>query len=257
MTWGYIAVAGATLIGAKVSSDNANKASSAMQNAAKDANSTQLYMYDQSRQDQAPYRDAGAKALGQMQNPNFQQEFNWNDPGTDNVKDPGYAFRLAEGNKAINAAAASRGMGNSGATLKALTKYGQDYASNEYGNAFNRFNTNQTQRFNRLASLAGVGQTANGQTGVLGANAANQMGSNMLGAGNAQAAAAMAGGNAVNGAIGQGMNAWMNHNLMNQMKPGGGGGLGNDGIGGTPNGFAGNSPAAIEPDSFAAMPYTA
>lgn len=254
MTWGYIAVAGATLIGAKVSSDNANKSASAMQNAAKDANSTQLYMYDQTRQDQAPYRDAGKNALGQMQNPNFQQDFNWNDPGTDNVKDPGYAFRLAEGNKAINAAAAARGMGNSGATLKALTKYGQDYASNEYNNAYNRFNTNQTQRFNRLASLAGVGQTANGQTAAAGMNAANQMGSNILGGANAAAAATMAGGNAINGAIGRGMNGWMDYQMM-QKKPGGG--LGNDGIGGTPNGFAGNSPSDIQPDSFADMPFTA
>lgn len=89
--------------------------------------------------------------------------------------DPGYDFRLREGQKAIERAAASRGGALGGGALRAAARYGQEFASDEYGkaygrrkgeydtnfsNAFNVFQANQGNRFNRLASLAGIGQQA-------------------------------------------------------------------------------------------------
>lgn len=100
--------------------------------------------------------------------------------------DPGYQFRLAEGQKAIERSAASRGLLGSGGTAKALQQYGQDYASNEYGNVYNRalqqyqqkfneFQTNQANTYNRYAGLAGVGQQAATTLGQLGQSAAGNV----------------------------------------------------------------------------------
>jgi hypothetical protein len=88
---------------------------------------------------------------------------------SDFQKDPGYQFRMDEGAKAVDNSAAARGGVLSGGAMKAMARYGQDFASNEYSNAYNRFNTDQTTRFNRLSSLAGTGQTATAQ-GITAAN---------------------------------------------------------------------------------------
>jgi hypothetical protein len=112
--------------------------------------------------------------------------------------DPGYAFRLSEGEKGIDRALASRGLYNSGSALKELDKYNSDQASQEYGNAYNRYNMNQGNQFNRLATVAGVGQSANNQlqsannqyannTGNLMMTSAANQGNSILAGANAQA----------------------------------------------------------------------
>lgn len=172
--------------------------------------------------------------------------------------DPGYAFRQSEGMKGLTNSAAARGGLLSGAALKAASQYNQNFASNEFGNAygryqadqtgkFNRDQTNQTNTYNRLASIAGVGQTAanqsasaasalgssvgNGmmQTGQnignslmntgqnIGAgmmSAGNQIASNQIGAGNARASGYLAQGNALQGMINQGISQWNGYNQM-------------------------------------------
>jgi hypothetical protein len=120
---------------------------------------------------------------------------------SDFQKDPGYDFRMQEGQKALERSAAARGGLQSGGTMKALTRYGQDFASNEYQNAYNRFNNDRSNRFNRLSGIAGVGQAANSQIGQAGANYANQVGQNTMGAANAAGAAGIAGANAWGGAL--------------------------------------------------------
>jgi hypothetical protein len=158
--------------GALLGGSAAKKAANAELTAAREANELQKYMYDTTRTDQAPWREAGAAALGQL------GEFL--KPGADLgallAKQPGYQARLGEGVNAIDRSAAARGALNSGGTLKALTRFGQDYASNELNNVFNRY-----------ASLAGIGQTANQAIGQAGQNYANQAGNNLIGAGQAQA----------------------------------------------------------------------
>lgn len=128
-----------------------------------------------------PYNMAGATALEKLSGGNLVNPQNLQN-------DPGYQFRLQQGNTAINNAAAARGLGNSGAALKALTAYGQNVASDEYDKAYNR-------EYNRLSQLTGMGN----QTATNLANFAGQKGTslsnNTLGLGNAQAAGEIGKGN--------------------------------------------------------------
>lgn len=179
-------VAGSIFKGNAVS-DAANKQSEA----AAQSNALQKSMYDQSRSDNEPYRAAGAGALSQMGDPSFQQSFQ----ASDFQKDPGYDFRMQQGQQALERSAAARGGLNSGGAMRALSRFGQDYASNEYGKAYDRFNTDKNLRFGRLSSLAGMGQGANAQNQAGGQNYANQWGSNTMGAANAQGAAGIANAN--------------------------------------------------------------
>jgi len=133
-------------------------------------------------------------------------------------QDPGYAFRMSEGLKALDRQAAARGGLISGAALKATTRYGQDQASNEYTNAFNRYQTNRANQLNPLQSLMGAGQTAANTVGTAGQNYANQAGEAYMGAGNARASGYIGGANALSGAIGQGINAYQNQQYMNMLK---------------------------------------
>jgi len=132
--------------------------------------------------------------------------------------DPGYAFRQQEGMKGIEGGAAARGGLLSGGALKAIQKYGQDLASQEYGNAFNRFTGQQTNKYNKLAGMVNTGQGATNQL----TNAAGQFGSNqasnIIGAGNAQAAGQVGSANAWNQAIGQGVNAYQQNQLMDLIR---------------------------------------
>lgn len=120
----------------------------------------------------------------------------------DFAKDPGYQFRMDEGQKALERSAAARGGLLSGGTGRALTRYGQDYGSQEYSNAYGRFNADRTTRFNRLAAFAGVGQTATNTTAGLGANAASSIADLQTQAGNARAANAVNTGNTINNTVG-------------------------------------------------------
>lgn len=94
--------------------------------------------------------------------------------GQDIYNDPSYKFRFAEGQKATERALAASKKFLSPAGFKALQGYGQDMASQEYGNAYNRFTNDQTNIYNRLANIAGLGQTAAGQIAGIGNNYANQ-----------------------------------------------------------------------------------
>jgi hypothetical protein len=165
------------------------------------------------------------------------------DPGTlmdnftlaDFEADPGYAFRFSEGQKALDKSMAARGLGISGANIKGAVKYGQDMGSQEYGNAFNRFQANRANQsseyntaFNRdqvqrnallnpLQSLMGAGQSATNQVN----NASNQYTTNannasmnygtnatnaLVGGANARASGYTGMANALGSAVNQGIN---------------------------------------------------
>lgn len=229
MSWVAVAVAGAAVVGGVVSSNASSKASKTQANAARDANNTQLAMYDQTREDQTPWREAGSSALkdllygtglsNEAGNSGLGQgELNKKFTLADFEQDPGYQFRLNEGTKALQASAAARGGLNSGATLKALTRYGQDYGASEYDKAYNRFNNDQSARFNRLSSIAGIGQTANNTMANAGANYANNVSQNQMAAGNAQAAGMVGQANAFNNGMSQVVNYYTNQQLMNSLK---------------------------------------
>jgi hypothetical protein len=105
--------------------------------------------------------------------------------------DPGYQFRMDEGTRGVESTAAAKGGVLSGGTQKALERYRQGYASNEFQNVWNR-----------LAGIAGVGQQAANQTGALGANYANNASDTMTQAANARASGYVGGANAWSGAVG-------------------------------------------------------
>jgi hypothetical protein len=227
------AAIGGAIGGALDGQDASQNAADAQRYAADQSSGTQLSMFNQNRQDYAPWRQAGVNALarltaGTAPGGEYSRSFTMNDY----QQDPGYNFRLTEGLKAINNSAAARGLLQSGANLKGLNRYAQDYASGEYTNAFNRFQLDQSNRFNRNAALAGIGQTAQQQLAQQGANTAAQIGQNQLAAGNAQAAGYIGGANALSGAIGQGMNFYNQNRLLDQLQRGGGYGSGGYGGGG-------------------------
>jgi hypothetical protein len=104
--------------------------------------------------------DQAAAGYGSLAKPFGAQQFE---------QDPGYAFRQSEGMKALERSAAARGGLLSGGTLKGIQRFGQDLASQEYGNAFNRYQTERAARLNPLQSLMGAGQSsANTLTGAAG-----------------------------------------------------------------------------------------
>lgn len=275
MTWGMVAVAGATLVTGVMANNASNRAASGAQSAAQNANQLQWDMYQQNRGDQAPWRNTGGAALGQLgnlmglqsqgafnsdlylkdhpevaaamaENGKSAYDFYLSKYGENNAEgskyfggspefgsmgrdfsmsdyqaDPGYQFRLEQGAKALERAGAARGSQLSGAQMKGLTDYNSGMASQEYGNAYNRFMQNRTTRFGELSNLAGLGQSSVGQTGQTGANTANQMGNNLTGAatvaGNAGMANAGTWGNSLNGLA----NSWNQYQMMNNMQNGG------------------------------------
>lgn len=164
--------------------------------------------------------------------------------------DPGYKARLQQGQQLLENSAASRGGLLSTGTAKDLTKFGSDYASNEYSNVYNRslneyrqqydiFNNNQTNTFNRLAALSGVGQTAASNLSSSGQAAAGNIGSILLNSGQQigqninNAAAARASGyvgsaNAYGGALSSGAGNIGQLLMLKQLGLLGGNGLGTE-----------------------------
>jgi hypothetical protein len=134
-----------------------------------------------------------------------------------NYQDPGYAFRMSEGIKALDRTAAARGGLMSGAQLKGINQYGQDLASQEYQNAFNRYQTSRTNTLNPFASLAGVAQSSANTLGTAAGQLGSQIGSNIIGAGNAAAAGQVGAANAINQGIGQGINFYQGQQYLNRL----------------------------------------
>jgi hypothetical protein len=132
--------------------------------------------------------------------------------------DPSYQFRRDEGLKMRTKAYAGRGNFLSGAALKGIERYGQDFASTEYGKSFDRYNVNRDSKFNKLASVAGIGQVATNQTGAAAANFGAQAGSNIIGAGNAQAAGQVGAANAWSNGLGSALGGYQQNELMKTLR---------------------------------------
>lgn len=196
------AALGASLGGALGGAADAKDAARIQADAANRATDISNAQYRQTREDNAPWRAAGLESLQRLQelmnNGTLTSRFN----GQDVANEPGYAFGLNQGQKEINARAAASG-GFGGDTLKAATRYAQDYAGTKYGQAFDRWRMEQGDIYNRLAGVAGVGQQTNAANSSAGLAAAQAASSNMLGAANAQAASRIARGNIYGNAVNQ------------------------------------------------------
>ena len=138
-----------------------------------------------------PYAQAGELTLdrllkGLQPGGEFSQKFS----GV--IDDPGYKFRLNEGQRAVERGAAARGGLFSGGSLRDLTEFSQGLASQEYGNAFNRFASERDKGFDRVSSLLMPGFQAAGtigsQTGQNLMDTARRKGEFLTGIGNVRAA---------------------------------------------------------------------
>jgi hypothetical protein len=167
-------------------------------------------MFERNIELNAPFREAGITALNKL----IPMATEYTPFGMDQFQqDPGYAFRMSEGMKGLERSAAARGGLLSGSTLKGIQRFGQDLGSQEYQNAFNRYQTERQARLNPLQSLAGVGQTTSQQLGAAGTQMAGNVGQ-ALGAGaQARASGYVGGANALSGALGN----YMNYNQSQQQ----------------------------------------
>lgn len=192
-SWVATAIVGAGVVSAGATAYSANKAAGAQKDASAQAIATQKGMYDTTRGDLSPYREAGANATTELQNrlPFLTSPIDvtaeLNNP--DSVVAKAYDFTKTQGLKAVQNSATARGLGVSGAALKGAANFTTGLANNTWQNLFQTENTNRANAFNRLKSLVDTGENAAAQTGTVGANTANQISGAQVGAGNAVAAA--------------------------------------------------------------------
>jgi hypothetical protein len=226
---GMGAMAGATLGAGVLSAGTSLLGSSESASASKNAANEQLQMYQQTRSDLSPYNTAGQSAMSSALSlaqgsptgggPDYVTEASQNMPGTMTQSQleqtPGYQFNLAQGLKATQSAAAARGLGVSGSSLKGAATYATGLADSTYQNQFNnaqtRFTdytnlntaqqTNLSNQFSRLNSLASIGENAAAQTASSGTAAANNYGNYLSQSGQASGAGTVTAGNALSNAI--------------------------------------------------------
>lgn len=134
---------------------------------------------------QAPWRQAGQNALSDITKlqPQFQHQFDANDLKTNLA--PNYQFQLDQGLGAVKNAGNMQSGLISGNTLKGINDYAQNFAGNAYQQAFNNYNAQQSNIFNRLSNIAGLGQTANQTTATAGTTLAGDIGKSQIAAGQA------------------------------------------------------------------------
>jgi len=208
MPWSFIIPAAVSLFGANKQASAAKSAAATTAAATDQATQLQREMYQQTREDQAPYRTAGYNALAEMQRTAGNVPGAFSFTNQEMYQDPGYAFRLSEGQKALDRSAAARGGLISGGALKAATRFGQDMGSQEYQNAYNRaltgYNTGVTsenQLYNRQAGLAGIGQTSANLVNAAGQTYGTNVGNALINQGVNAGNAGMVGANAWNSAL--------------------------------------------------------
>jgi hypothetical protein len=210
-------VAGAAIVGGTIGAYGANKAADTQAGAARDAaniqaqsareaQALQRQMFDIQREGQEPFRQAGITGQNRLMEylglggntsaadyGKYGRDFSM----ADFQASPSYLFSFEQGKKALDQSAAARGGLISGGALKAATRYGQDMASQEFNNAYNRYQTNRTNQLQPLGNLMSMGQSAasnqGSAAGQYGANAGNMI----MGAGNAMAGGITGAGNAM------------------------------------------------------------
>ena len=218
--------AGASIIGGVLQSNALQQGARTQSDAAQRAIDLQERINQQQTQLNAPFYSAGVTSqnrlldlLGLSGNKGatgygkYAKDFSMGDFQAD----PGYAFRLAEGQKALERSAAARGGLISGGSLKAAQRYGQDMGSQEYQNAYTRYQTNRANQLNPLASLTQSGQAAAnfqaGNLGKYGSDVASLIGQQ----GESQAAGQIGMGRTFGNAINTGISAYQNNALLEAL----------------------------------------
>jgi len=189
---------GAALIGGKMQSDAARSAANTQLEGTKYAAQQQREMFDLLNKQQEPYREAGYGALSKINTmlPQFTRTFTPQDL-TANLA-PNYEFMKQQG---LGATAQGANVSSPGSNVDlAKTIFAEKFAQSGYQDALTNFRNQQTDIFNRLSGIAGIGQTAQGQAQALGSSTGTNLanlatgGANAIAAGQVGSANAMAGG---------------------------------------------------------------
>ena len=210
-------IGGTSIVGSVIQGNAAQKAAQTQADANARAQNQLLATGQQASQQYTPYTDLGQSGVNALSSnlPYFQQQFNNQDLNAQLA--PNYAFQLQQGQLATDQANNATGGMVGGNALKGLQDYTQNYAQGAYQNAFNNFNANQTNIYNRLSGIAGIG--LQGATGS--ANAQLGTGTNIAqltqGIGQAQAAGQIGQANAYAGAA----NNIGNYALLSSLGKGG------------------------------------
>jgi len=219
MTWGMTAVAGATLVSGAMGSSAAKEAAGISAGGARYAADINKQMFDVTNEQQAPYREAGYTALKDIIGMKPYLTSGYTAEDFNQGIDPGYQFRLAQGQKAFENQANRAGGLVSGNAMQGMQDYTQGQASQEFGAAYNRDLQNKNRIYNTLAGIAGLGQTSLGQTGQNAMTTAGNIGSASVGAANAAAGGVVGASNATTGAI-QGLgNTYMMSQMLKPQSP--------------------------------------
>lgn len=211
---------GAAILGGAIAGSASRSAASTQAAAADRASAAEERMFERNVELNTPFREAGITALNKLvplateYTPFGMAQFQ---------QDPGYAFRMSEGMRALERSAAARGGLLSGNMLKGAQRFGQDLGSQEYQNAFNRYQAERQAKLNPLQSLAGVGQTTSQQLGQAGMLAAQNIGQTQMGGAAARASGYVGQANALSGALGGAANTYLQSQMLNRLLPAGGG----------------------------------
>ncbi len=196
-----------SVLGANKAANAAKDAASVQSAAANQANSVEERIFNQNQQNIQPWLTAGtqgvnklsdllgtssntgASGYGSLLKPFSTQDFQ---------TDPGYQFALQQGQQALDRTLSRGGNVFSGAAAKQAVRYNQGMADQQFGDAYNRYNTNQSNIYSRLAGLSNTGQSAANQNAGYGQNYANQYGNNLTSGAAAQGAGMVGSANAWN-----------------------------------------------------------
>lgn len=239
MTWVAIGVAGAGLLSGVIGAGASEEASSQQVAMEREALAQQQQMFQTEQTNESPYIQAGSAAQGQLNyllgngTPgslgtsasssggaygSLNTPFNM---GTFKSLSPQYGFNLQQGGQGtLNVDSSGQGA-ESGAALKDLMSFNQNYANNSFNSAFGNYQTQQNNIFNRLNSIATLGSNAGSNAATGASTFAQGIGNTTSSIGASQAAGTVGAANAITGGLSSGANAFYGQNALNQILNGG------------------------------------
>jgi hypothetical protein len=227
MSWTYVAIAGAGIAGSLIGANASKSAANTQVGASKEAIAEQRRQFDINQRNFAPFLEEGQQSVRRLSDlmgvsgntgatgyGDLSRKFTSADLNADPVYQSGLKFGLDQGTSAINARNIASGTGfDSGATLKQLARYAEDYGTTKANESYNRFTNDQNNLYSKLSGQASTGQTAASNVGQLGLGSTNAITNAMMGGANAQAAGIVGGANAWAG----GVNNLSNTMLLKQL----------------------------------------
>ena len=216
------AAVGSAVVGGVLGGYGAYRGAQTQANAQNQATQAQLQMFQTINDQQAPWRQAGASALTDIAN---RADY-FNTPVTSEQVmtqlAPNYDFIKEQGLGAIKNFDTQGGGLFSGNTLNDIAKWTTGYAQNSYQQAFQNFTGQQTNIFNRLGTIAGLGQTANATTAQAGATLGTGAAESTAAAGAARGAGYVGMANAGASAVNNAMSWYTLPYIMSMNNPGAG-----------------------------------